>query len=437
MKYDLTIIGGGPGGLIAAKTAAEDGLKVLLIEKKRSITEVNRLCGQLANINMISVSGIHKYAYSEPLQLELSTYKKTVHWPAIGFSMEYTGPLKPYLNYVHFSPNGHKLYRIKDRFFGFYWEKEALLADLLSQAEKAGTEIITGTIVRRVDNDSDGVRVEVDTKGKARIIKAKKAIIADGKGSKTVEQLGVLKDHRISASPRGGVGFVVEGLDTTWGINSWLCFTVPSISVVGNLWMFQVSGDRYIVGTSQMAGSSASESTERFMQLPFFKPWFRNCKVVKKLAFSSIGLFHRLLEPIVGNILILGEAAGLNETSNPGAIACGYQAAKAVLREINGDTGFISYSRWWQNAFEGNTPNYGKAAGRFFSLNSLCNDDEVDYLYQAYQGEVGVPAMTIAKDLDRIKNTHPELYKKLERTGMANGLEAMRLEYINILDRKT
>jgi digeranylgeranylglycerophospholipid reductase len=30
--YDVAIVGAGPGGLIAAKTAAENGLKVVLIE---------------------------------------------------------------------------------------------------------------------------------------------------------------------------------------------------------------------------------------------------------------------------------------------------------------------------------------------------------------------------------------------------------------------
>jgi digeranylgeranylglycerophospholipid reductase len=34
MKYDLLIVGGGPAGLMAAKTAAEGGLKVLLIDMR-------------------------------------------------------------------------------------------------------------------------------------------------------------------------------------------------------------------------------------------------------------------------------------------------------------------------------------------------------------------------------------------------------------------
>ncbi len=57
MKYDLIVVGGGPAGLTAAKTAAEDGLKVLLIERKKNITEINRPCVQFTNISMLNVGG--------------------------------------------------------------------------------------------------------------------------------------------------------------------------------------------------------------------------------------------------------------------------------------------------------------------------------------------------------------------------------------------
>ncbi len=57
MKYDVIVIGAGPAGLMAARTAAEDGLKVLLIERKKEITKINRLCAQFTSINF-SVLGI-------------------------------------------------------------------------------------------------------------------------------------------------------------------------------------------------------------------------------------------------------------------------------------------------------------------------------------------------------------------------------------------
>ncbi|GAI99384.1 unnamed protein product, partial [marine sediment metagenome] len=55
MKYDLIVVGGGPGGLMAAKTAAEDGLKVVLIERKRNITEINRACSQIFYTHKLTV----------------------------------------------------------------------------------------------------------------------------------------------------------------------------------------------------------------------------------------------------------------------------------------------------------------------------------------------------------------------------------------------
>ena len=36
-SYDVLVVGGGPGGAVAAKTAAEAGLSVLLVEKRPAI----------------------------------------------------------------------------------------------------------------------------------------------------------------------------------------------------------------------------------------------------------------------------------------------------------------------------------------------------------------------------------------------------------------
>ena len=44
MTYDVIVAGGGPTGLMEAKTAAEKGLKVLLIERKKDPAIIRRAC---------------------------------------------------------------------------------------------------------------------------------------------------------------------------------------------------------------------------------------------------------------------------------------------------------------------------------------------------------------------------------------------------------
>jgi len=61
MKYDVIVVGGGPGGLMAAKTAAENGLKVLLIERKKELARINRACLQIFYLKWVCPDG-----YTEP-----------------------------------------------------------------------------------------------------------------------------------------------------------------------------------------------------------------------------------------------------------------------------------------------------------------------------------------------------------------------------------
>ncbi len=44
-KYDVVVVGAGPAGLMAAKAASENGLKVALLERKTNITKVRRSDG--------------------------------------------------------------------------------------------------------------------------------------------------------------------------------------------------------------------------------------------------------------------------------------------------------------------------------------------------------------------------------------------------------
>ncbi len=60
-KFDLIVVGGGPAGLEAAKTAAENGLKVALLERKTHPATVLRSCAQMFLMNMDSFYEEHMY----------------------------------------------------------------------------------------------------------------------------------------------------------------------------------------------------------------------------------------------------------------------------------------------------------------------------------------------------------------------------------------
>ena len=44
-KYDVIVVGAGPAGLVAAKSAGENGFEVALLERKSDLTSLDRASG--------------------------------------------------------------------------------------------------------------------------------------------------------------------------------------------------------------------------------------------------------------------------------------------------------------------------------------------------------------------------------------------------------
>jgi len=422
---------------MAAKTAAEDGLKVALIERKKNPTEINRLCGQFTNISLINMGGKLKYGYTKPIRLEVGTHGTRIHFEEFGISLDYEGPLRPYLNYIYISPSGNPVYREKNRLFGFFTEKESLLSGLLRLGEKAGVEVMPETVAVGAENVQGGVKVRVRRKSGEESLEAKRGIAADGTTSAIVESVGLNQGRQeLTKQKISLVGYIVEGVETEYRLNSWVCFTIPSLNPHTSFNMSMLSDDRNKIAAYAVEGRSAEENLKAFMKFSSLSSWFRKVKVVKKVAVSAGGARAPIMEPVAGNVLAIGDAACLVEVTNPGAIACGYMGAKATLREMQGENGYKDYIAWWQKSFDTNDPDYLKGAGRGFAINAVCSDDEVDYLYKLVGSQIGVPGVLVAQNMEQVKKERPELYQKLEQVGLGRDVSSMKLDLAKVLDKK-
>ena len=94
--YDLIVIGAGPAGLMTAKTAAERGLEVLLVERKKEIPKIKRTC--------CASFYLEPNFMSETTQVEEGKLVFTKN----GFTVNYSGALWPIKEKYGFSPGGGK-----------------------------------------------------------------------------------------------------------------------------------------------------------------------------------------------------------------------------------------------------------------------------------------------------------------------------------------
>jgi len=410
-KYDLIVVGAGPGGLMAAKIAAEDGLKVIVIERKRNITEINRTCAQIFYLRKLSPSkaGLHGDGYIEPVSVEINDNAYRFHFPGPGFSLDYNGPLKPYFNWVEISPSKYLIYKRKDTLWGFFYQKEVFLAELLASAQKAGAEVLPETIGMGAENTPDGVKVLVRGKQGEQTLEARVIIAADGRESNIVDSLGLNKKRQLLTSGGKMVCYDLEGVGTDLPPYSFAGICVPSINSFMVIFLAQLAGDK----TQLTSGSE--EVLQKFMKRPNFAPWFRHAQLVRKTAFGSTTRTP-IKEPVEGNVVIVGDAGAPIETWTQGAVASAYMAVKAIEKELNGQKGYPEYIDWWQKAFYFHNPDYWTMLFDMFALaNAWSCDEDVDYVYNLFQDKEGPPQTIVSENLELIKEGRPELYERLKK----------------------
>jgi flavin-dependent dehydrogenase len=427
--YDVIIVGAGPAGLMAAKTAAEQNLKVALIERRIDITKWTRA-------DCMMFYGLEGNFLGEDIRVEVGK----VIFPKNEFEVKYSGALYPLYHWRVISPGGHHIDFSSDQPIAAVFDKEILLRDLLGEVAQLGVAILSGTFGVKAENTEKGARVLIKSKSKEHWLEAKKVIAADGVNSRITQSIG-LNEGRILMGMFRVVQYIMEGVENPYP-NSWVQFYGQSISPFAPPHCLQtVHGEKLQkLGAIQPAPGNPENDLKRFIREGAFSSWFKKAKVAYKMG-VSVKAFLPLERPVIGNVLAIGDAAAFAEVENQGALMCGYHAGHAVRKEIDGEGGIEDYLKWWQRSFEFLNSNIHRIA-QGYAINPYYEDEEIDYLISLVEGEVfegsinqyKIPRMlweAIFRHRDRIQKERPALNEKVEN------IQQMTLQDAFTIDRES
>lgn len=422
MKYDLIIIGGGPGGAMAARKSAQDGLKVLLVEKMKA-GRITRFCSRDLRIGS---GGFSSDAVSTDIKLkrvtvtiEVGSRHHRIHLQGLpsDAAVDYRGELNPVFNETLVSPSGRAFSRDhSDRDIeGFVVDKEQLMIGMLADAAAAGCEIRSGTKCQSIEDTHEGVRVKVESDAGEEVLFARRAIIADGSFSVLADQLGFNSGR---SAGRGRIKFmnlILDRVKFPFPEMRRVRFCLPSLhSGMINMgpWppgLFQVS----------TAASVASEVNLQSVLSTFttdspFSEIFAGAKVIARQA-CNMDLRPPIREAARGNVICVGDNAAFAEVAIKGAMGCGYMAAISSRASLDGGDGNASYNEYWQHAFNFFSPQYNHRAFGVKRITDVLTDAETDSLigWLDDHGIAGLPNDVIIDHREQLAQDLPEISAKL------------------------
>ena len=323
--YDLVVIGAGPAGSMAARTAAEKGLDVLLVEKRQEIGAPVR-CGE-----MVTRNGIAQF-----IEIEKRWVSAEVRWCKI---------ILPDGNEITQSPEdeGDLLLVLERKLFDRY------LANL---AAKAGADVFTKTAATGLKREKSLVEVNLRRMGEELIVKSKIVIGADGVESRVGKWAGI--DTTLKLDELGSaVQYLMTDIDfDPEGSYFWYGEIAPG----GYAWLFPKGKREANVGLGvipELADKSAKEYLDDFV-----KNKFEGGKTIEVVA-GAYPLKGQIETAVADNVMLAGDAARHTDPFTGGGIInamkagffAGSVAAEAVESKDYSRSFLLKYDELWKNDF--------------------------------------------------------------------------------------
>lgn len=292
-EFDVVVVGGGPGGVSAAKFAAKEGLNVLLLEKEPAIMAW-KPCGEATSKETLETAGIGPK-------------------PSIVLKEAYAQVYAPNMKFIEIKQIGYSI------------NKSYFLQEIAADAAAAGAEIH----VREAFEDYEFFGDYVKVKTSKDVYRAKVIIGSDGYNSKVAKAAGITE----KSEPIPTVQYVMANVKLEYP-DAVRFFLGNEIAPKGYAWIFPKSDKIAEVGIG-VRGAPAKVYLDKFVKM--FEKELGKAQVIDYRG-APVPIGGMIKDNIRDGLILIGDAAGtvipFTGAGIHSSIAAGRVVARVVARAI-------------------------------------------------------------------------------------------------------
>ncbi len=319
-KYDVIVVGAGPAGSVAARYAAENGAKVIILERDRE-PGIPVRCAE-----GVSKKGIEQFIKPDKKWIATTIYKAKL-----------------------ISPSEDELTIHNET--GYILERRLFDTALCDLACSYGADILTKADVIGLYKENGKIAgVKYKHFGEEKILKANIVIGADGVESRVGRWAGLKTDVKLE-----DIDTCVQYMLTDIDVQTDTCefYFGNEISPGGYVWVFPKSEHTANVGIG-IAGNMAKDKSPKEYLDEFIQKHFPNAKK-SYIVCGGVPTSATLKEIVTDNLMLVGDAArqvnpitggGIVQAMIAGSIA-GKVAAEAVKKQRFDKKFLKKYRKEW------------------------------------------------------------------------------------------
>ncbi|MBU4486091.1 MAG: NAD(P)/FAD-dependent oxidoreductase [Candidatus Delongbacteria bacterium] len=384
--YDVIVVGGGPGGCVAAKECAEKGLSVLLLERHREIGIPVR-CGE-------AVGAVGLLEFFDKDHWIVKKYKKK-------FKIRFIAPNGNCLDLNHESEAA-----ILDRKYFDY--------ELGIMASNSGAQIITSAnVVGLLTDDGKVEGAQVEYNNKRFEIKSKIVIGADGIESRVGRWAGIKTTPKFNDMEScaqytiSSINIENDRLDFYFGKN---------VAPTGYLWVFPKGNNTANIGVGVSGMISKKKKAKEYLD-EFIDNNYSEISIFNETCGGVI--CSETLKNISGNgIMLVGDAAhqtnavtggGIINAMKAGRIAAEVASESIKVNDVSSKI-LSSYDKKWHKK-------QGKANHKFYFVKNIIENIEDETLNSITEKLNKLPfeKRTLINIFKQVLIKHPKIILELPR----------------------